>query len=107
MVIREMQRSDVERVRAIAHSTWRDTYEKFIPEDIQDKVLKQAYSDEEMDNRFKSFLNLVAEDNGEIMGYAFFSSNLSEKEVFFRVIICSSKIPRKRHWKTTNVYRTC
>jgi len=35
----------------------------FIPFDIQDKVLKDAYSDEEMNNRFKTSLNLVAENN--------------------------------------------
>ncbi|MBW9235587.1 GNAT family N-acetyltransferase, partial [Leptospira santarosai] len=39
-------------------------------------------SDVEMNNRFKSSLNLVAENNEEIMGYAFFSGNSSEKDVY-------------------------
>ena len=82
MFIREMDRSDIERVRVIAFDTWRDTYSKFIPEDIQDRVLKDAYSNEKMDNRFKSSLNLVAENNEEIIGYAFFSGNLSDKDVY-------------------------
>ncbi|WP_342541780.1 GNAT family N-acetyltransferase [Paenisporosarcina sp. FSL H8-0542] len=82
MIIREMNISDIERVRAIAVATWRDTYSRFIPYEIQDKVLQDAYSNVEMNNRFKSSLNLVAENNEEIMGYAFFSGNLSEKDVF-------------------------
>ncbi len=77
-----MNLSDIERVRGIAVATWRDTYSDFIPEEIQDKVLQDAYSNVEMNNRFKSSLNLVAENNEEIMGYAFFSGNLSNKDVF-------------------------
>ncbi|MEI4771558.1 GNAT family N-acetyltransferase [Psychrobacillus sp. FJAT-51614] len=82
MLIREMNFSDIDRVRDIAIAAWRDTYSSFIPEEIQDKVLKDAYSNEEMDNRFKFSLNLVAENNEEIMGYVFFSGNLSDKDVF-------------------------
>jgi ribosomal protein S18 acetylase RimI-like enzyme len=82
MVIREMYKSDIERVRGIAFDTWRDTYSKFIPEDIQDRVLMDAYSNEKMDNRFKSSLNLVAENNEEIIGYAFFSGNFIDKDVY-------------------------
>ncbi|WP_455675440.1 N-acetyltransferase family protein [Pradoshia sp.] len=79
MIIREMKASDVDTVRRIAADTWRDTYTSFIPEEIQDKVLKDAYSSEEMENRFKSSLNLVAESNGAIRGYAFFSG---DKDIF-------------------------
>lgn len=82
MIIREMYLSDIERVRAIAVATWRDTYSSFIPKEIQDKVLQDAYSNVEMNNRFKSSLNLVVENNEEIMGYAFFSGDLSDKDVF-------------------------
>ena len=82
MLIREMNLSDIERVRAIAETTWKDTYSSFIPEEIQDKVLKDAYSNVEMNNRFKTSLNLVVESNEEIMGYAFFSGDLSDKDVF-------------------------
>jgi len=82
MIIRDMNLSDVEQVKIIAADTWRDTYTSFIPEEIQDKVLKDAYSNEQMEKRFKSFLNLVAESDGEIMGYAFFSSDLSGKDVY-------------------------
>lgn len=69
-------------IRTIAVATWRDTYSGFIPEEIQDKVLKDAYSIDVMNNRITSSLNLVVEKNAEIMGYAFFSGNLSDKDVF-------------------------
>jgi len=82
MIIREMNLSDIESVRTIAFDTWRDTYSSFIPFDIQDKVLKDAYSEEEMNNRFKTSLNLVAEIKKEIMGYAFFSGDSSNNDVF-------------------------
>lgn len=82
MVIREMHFSDIESVRAIAAHTWRDTYSTFIPEEIQDRVLNEAYSADAMDNRFKSSLLLVSENDEEIMGYAFFSGELSGKDVF-------------------------
>ena len=75
MVIREMNFSDAESVRRIAADTWRDTYTVFIPEEIQDKVLNDAYSNEEMERRFNASLNLVAESDGVIMGYAFFSGD--------------------------------
>ncbi|AWE07634.1 hypothetical protein DCE79_09670 [Lysinibacillus sp. 2017] len=81
MIIRDMNLSDIEKIRAIAIETWKDTYSSFIPEVIQNKVLQDAYSDEEMDNRFKTSLNLVIESNQEIMGYAFFSGDLLNNEV--------------------------
>lgn len=77
-----MKNSDIERVRAIAKAAWRATYSDFIPKDIQDKVLEEAYSHDEMANRFRNFSNWVAEENGEIMGYAFFTNQKSDKKLF-------------------------
>ncbi|PYF08416.1 GNAT family N-acetyltransferase [Ureibacillus chungkukjangi] len=71
MIIRDMKSVDIETVRLIARDAWRATYSSFIPEEIQDKVLAEAYSSKEMASRFKSSLNLVAEENGVVMGYAF------------------------------------
>lgn len=47
-----MNKIDVEQVREIAIATWKDTYSEFIQLDIQEKVLNDAYSDDEMENRF-------------------------------------------------------
>lgn len=82
MSIREMNESDIHQIRAIALATWRDTYSSFIPTDIQNKVLADAYSDEEINNRFKHSLNLVYEHNDEILGYAFFSGGLLKPDIF-------------------------
>ena len=82
MNIRDLQKTDVERVRAIARAAWRDTYSDFIPMDIQDKVLKEAYSDAKMENRFLDSLNLVAEVEGKIVGYAFFSGELASEDIY-------------------------
>ncbi|OCS84610.1 GNAT family N-acetyltransferase [Caryophanon tenue] len=82
MVIRNMIANDLEEVQKIALVTWRDTYSSFIPLSIQDKVLADAYSENEMNNRFKNSLNLVFEQNNEILGYAFFSGNLLSADIF-------------------------
>ena len=80
-MIREMNLSDVESVKNIAAHTWKDTYSTFIPNEIQERVLKDAYSVETMNKRFESSLTLVAENKEEIMGYAFFSGDLDSKDV--------------------------
>lgn len=77
-----MNKSDIEQIREIANAAWKDTYSNFIPVDIQDKVLSEAYSDEEMENRFNSSLNLVVESDRDILGYAFFKYKQQNKELF-------------------------
>jgi ribosomal protein S18 acetylase RimI-like enzyme len=77
-----MNFTDIESVRKIAEHTWKDTYSTFIPDEIQERVLKDAYSEDKMKKRFSSSLNLVAEINGEITGYAFFSGDLTSKDVY-------------------------
>lgn len=82
MIIRDIKNSDIETIRAIAKATWRATYSSFIPEEVQDKVLEEAYSHEEMANRFQSSSNLAAEENSELMGYAFLTDKKSDKKLF-------------------------
>jgi ribosomal protein S18 acetylase RimI-like enzyme len=81
MIIREMTKFDIDNVRNIASLAWKDTYCSFIPFEIQEKVLEEAYSNDEMDKRFSSSLTLVAEKDEEIVGYAFFSGDITAKEV--------------------------
>ena len=82
MIIRELRNSDTKSIKAIAKATWRATYSSFIPEEIQDKVLDEAYSESEMTNRFVNYSNLVAEENGEIMVYAFLRDKKSYTQLF-------------------------
>ncbi|AYV66292.1 hypothetical protein C2I06_05080 [Niallia circulans] len=73
--IREMNRSDIASIRKIAVVTWKNTYSEIILEEIQAKVLNDAYSDVEMEKRLNSSLTLVAENNDKITGYAFFQES--------------------------------
>jgi ribosomal protein S18 acetylase RimI-like enzyme len=82
MIIREMTNLDIQQIREIAFDTWRDTYSSFIPTEIQNQVLADAYSDEEMNHRFNNSLNLVFESNGAILGYAFFSGDLFNPDIY-------------------------
>lgn len=82
MLIREMNTSDIESVRLIAADTWRNTYSSFIPAEIQEKILTEAYSSEIMEHRFKSSITLVAEYDGKIAGYAFLSGNRLSEDVY-------------------------
>lgn len=82
MKIREMTYSDIHPIRDLAFVTWRDTYSSFIPPEIQDQVLADAYSDKEMNHRLQKTLNLVLESNDAILGYAFFSGDLSNTDIY-------------------------
>lgn len=86
VIIREMKKSDIDSIRKIAALTWKHTYSEIIPEAIQSKVLNDAYSNEEMDNRLNSSLTLVAEYKDEITGYAFFSGDLTKKDIYLESI---------------------
>jgi ribosomal protein S18 acetylase RimI-like enzyme len=92
MVIREMKIEDIESIRSIAEHAWKDTYSSFIPVEIQEKVLKEAYSQEKMNERFRTYLMLVAENNyTEIMGYAFFSGDLDSNEAYLESLYIHPK----------------
>lgn len=82
ITVRDMNRSDIDSIREIAAVTWKKTYSEIIPEEIQAKVLNDAYSDGEMDKRLNSSLMLVAESKDEITGYAFFSGDLYKKDIY-------------------------
>ncbi|MFS0785412.1 GNAT family N-acetyltransferase [Shouchella sp. 1P09AA] len=71
--IRDMNKSDINKIRALATKTWKATYTPQIPDDIQKKVIRDAYSTQEMNRRFRLSINLVAEEDGVIVGYAFLS----------------------------------
>ncbi|RQW22812.1 GNAT family N-acetyltransferase [Bacillus sp. C1-1] len=73
MHIRDMKKRDIHAIRALATKTWKATYTPQIPDDIQKKVIQDAYSSHEMNRRFRSSITLVAEEHGRIHGYAFFS----------------------------------
>ncbi|MBE7106334.1 GNAT family N-acetyltransferase [Bacillus cereus] len=72
-VIREMKQEDIHAVQSVAKIAWHDTYEGIIPREIQDSFLDEAYSDEKMKYRLKNTHLFVAEEEGEVIGFANFS----------------------------------
>jgi GNAT superfamily N-acetyltransferase len=72
-VIREMKQEDIRAVQSVAKIAWHDTYEGIIPREIQDSFLDEAYSDEKMKYRLKNTHLFVAEEEGEVIGFANFS----------------------------------
>lgn len=74
-IIRKAAAADFESIQTIASKSWNDTYQGLIPEDIQSRFLSEAYSDEMMPVRLEKTLLLVAEKEGELVGFA----NASEK----------------------------
>lgn len=71
--IRKMERTDIEEVKSLAGLVWNRTYSSILPDHIQAQTLAQAYSAETMDKRFDKSLLFVAEEQDQIIGYAFFS----------------------------------
>ncbi|HDR7611732.1 TPA: GNAT family N-acetyltransferase [Bacillus mycoides] len=72
-VIREMKQEDIYAVQSVAKIAWHDTYEGIIPRVIQDNFLNEAYSDEKMKYRLENTHLFVAEEEGEVIGFANFS----------------------------------
>jgi len=72
-IIRRMLIEDTKQVQDVAKKSWNATYEGIIPNSIQEKFLKGAYSDEMMEWRLSNSLMLVAEVENKIAGFANFS----------------------------------
>ncbi len=73
MAIRKALEDDCRSIRRVAETTWHHTYEGIIPLGIQERFLKEAYSDGSLEKRIGASLFLVAEENGEVAGFANFS----------------------------------
>ncbi len=72
-MIRTGTPADIESVREIAHISWNDTYEGIIPSPIQQKFLEQSYSTPMLEMRMERTLLLLAEQDGQAIGFANFT----------------------------------
>ncbi|MFD2630145.1 GNAT family N-acetyltransferase [Oceanobacillus kapialis] len=79
--IRSMEEKDISAVQHVAKTSWGSTYRGIIPEAIQQKFLSNAYSEGMMQRRMERSLIYVAERNGEVIGFANFSSVKENGEV--------------------------
>src|SRR5699024_11855484 len=73
ITIRKMTNEDIKQVQSIAKISWNATYERIIPEKIQNNFLAMAYSDEMMQHRLNQSFMYVAETETELAGFANFT----------------------------------
>lgn len=69
-----MKKNDISQVQKVAKASWYSTYEGIIPREVQDKFLNVAYSHEMMKRRLKQSIMFVVEAEGEVIGFANYSS---------------------------------
>ncbi|WP_026562098.1 GNAT family N-acetyltransferase [Bacillus sp. J37] len=79
--IRRMNEGDIEQVQLVAKSSWQSTYKGIIPDHIQESFVNTAYSYEMLMQRLTETLFLVAEQEGNIIGFANFTPLKDEKKV--------------------------
>ncbi|QOY35544.1 N-acetyltransferase family protein [Anaerobacillus isosaccharinicus] len=72
--IRKMQAKDIKQVQQVAKISWNTTYNGIIPIEVQENFLSSAYSDEMMQTRLERSFIFVAEVEGDVVGFANFSS---------------------------------
>lgn len=72
-MIRTGTQQDITAVQEIAHISWNDTYQDIIPMNIQQSFLDKSYSVPMMEMRLKKTILLLAEHDGEPIGFANFT----------------------------------
>ncbi|WP_203334181.1 GNAT family N-acetyltransferase [Planococcus beigongshangi] len=72
-MIRTGTSQDITAVQEIAHTSWNDTYQNIIPSNIQQSFLDKSYSVPMMEMRLKKTILLLAEHEGEAVGFANFT----------------------------------
>ncbi|MFD1032050.1 GNAT family N-acetyltransferase [Metaplanococcus flavidus] len=72
-MIRTGTSKDISAVQEIAHISWTDTYQDIIPLNIQQDFLDKSYSVPMMEMRLKKTILLLAEHEGEPVGFANFT----------------------------------
>lgn len=80
-----MRPEDIPAVQQAARRTWSHTYDGVIPEPVQEKFLARAYSEAALERRMERDFFLVAEIDGEIVGFADFQP-ISRAEVYLGAI---------------------
>ncbi|TQR21490.1 GNAT family N-acetyltransferase [Psychrobacillus vulpis] len=72
-MIRAMTFKDIATVQQIAKISWNNTYKHIIPDDIQALFLKKAYSSTMLAKRIEKTIFLIAEYEGQPVGFANFT----------------------------------
>lgn len=72
-MIRPMTYDDIKVVQQIAKVSWQHTYLGIIPEDVQQRFLDMAYSVPMLQKRLEKTNMLLAEIDGQVVGFAAFT----------------------------------
>jgi len=72
-MIRPMTYDDIKVVQHIAKVSWQHTYNGIIPEDVQQQFLNMAYSVPMLQKRMEKTNMLLAEFDGQVIGFAAFT----------------------------------
>lgn len=72
-MIRTGTTEDISSVQEIAYISWSDTYEGIIPSPVQKSFLDKSYSFPMMEMRLKKTIMLLAEHEGQPIGFANFT----------------------------------
>ncbi|WP_144513608.1 GNAT family N-acetyltransferase [Bacillus sp. FJAT-22090] len=72
-MIRATTLDDISTVQQIAKISWNDTYKNIIPDNIQELFLEKAYSNTMLAKRMEKTIFLLAEYNGQPVGFASFT----------------------------------
>jgi ribosomal protein S18 acetylase RimI-like enzyme len=72
-MIRTGTTEDISSVQEIAYISWNDTYEGIIPFPVQKSFLDKSYSFPMMEMRLKKTIMLLAEHEGQPVGFANFT----------------------------------
>lgn len=72
-MIRAMTFKDIATVQQIAKISWNDTYKDIIPPSVQQLFLEKAYSNNMLAKRIEKTIFLIAEYEGQPIGFANFT----------------------------------
>lgn len=72
MEVRDATTRDIIAVQRVARISWADAYRDIVPNDVQERFLEHAYSEESLKSRVSSGVFVVAEADGEVVGFADF-----------------------------------
>lgn len=88
-----MTKNDIQAVQKITTESWRMFYKNIIPLSTQNDFLASAYNERVLIGRMENSSFYVAEENGEVIGFANFSRVKSSGEVELHAIyVLESKL---------------
>ncbi|WP_088006445.1 GNAT family N-acetyltransferase [Indiicoccus explosivorum] len=81
VTIRKAEQEDIPGIQRTAKISWQNTYRALIPSHVQEQFIENAYSDEMMQKRLERSILIVAEEDGEIIGFANGFTNSEKAEL--------------------------